>query len=78
MIIKSFKITGISVKVNGEENNLIRKIEEFGDIELPENSGEEDKQILFEHEKALELENANHIKDKIIDLKIENFFKKNI
>lgn len=31
MIIKSFKITGISVKVNGEENNLIRKIE-FGDI----------------------------------------------
>lgn len=45
---------------------------------MPENAGEEDKQILFEHEKALELENANHIKDKIIDLKIEIFFKKSI
>lgn len=45
---------------------------------MTENAGEEDKQILFEHEKSLELENADHIKDKIIDLKIENFFKKNI
>ena len=55
-IEKSFKVTGISIKLDGTENHLVKKNEEFSDeIIEPDN--------LINEEEYFDLENFNKKED---------------
>ena len=77
MIIDSFKITGISVSLDGSENHLIKYHSELSDeIYIPSELLAESNKIINDYELEMDNNTKKNIKDNNKDRAITDYFKK--
>ena len=77
MIIDSFKITGISVSLDGSENHLIKYHSELSDeIYIPSELLAESNKIINDYELEMDNNTKKNIKDNNKDRAITDYCKK--